>query len=189
MALIEEYPLGGVQHAYRWVPGEHTDGVSRSLLWGGQLLATPDAEKTVHCSGITFEVYLRALRQHIDESAVTAEQLLALKSAWYIREGAETGPVDALVSRGLGRPVDDFRGLIPGDFVQFWRNNGNGHSCIFIKHTHRRDGSKRGVMFWSAQSSSYGLGYRYISEGTRPDQFSPGKLYGVRAAIVQSAGL
>ena len=161
-----------------------TDGVSQALLWQGVPLGMPDEARSVHCSGITFEVYVQALSRsrHGD---LTATALLDLKESWYIREestvAAKTGPVEALVRRGLGETVDSLDALQPGDFVQFWRNNGNGHSAIFIEHTRYRDGTIRGLVFWSAQGSSDGLGYRRVSIGEGASQISPGNLHGVRA--------
>ncbi len=183
LSLVGSYPLDG-RYPYGWVRGEDTDGVSQPLTWQGTTLGLPDEARSVHCSGITFEVYVQALSRS-RSGGLTAAELLALKESWYIREEAsiavKTGPVDALVSRGLGVAVGSLEDLKPGDFVQFWRNNGNGHSAIFIEHTRYRDGTIRGLVFWSAQGSSEGLGYRRVSIGEGDFQISPGNLHGVRA--------
>ena len=180
VALVGSYPLDG-RHPYGWVPDQHTDGVSQPLVWEGVTLGEPDEERSVHCSGITFEVYVQALSQSAPVQPPTGEMLLDLKEDWYIRQGTRSGPVDALASRGLGVPIATLDDLQPGDFVQFWRNNGNGHSAIFIEHTRYRSGAVRGLVFWSAQGSSEGLGYRRVSIGSGESQVSPGNLYGVRA--------
>ncbi len=178
--LIAEYPLGEAL-PYAWIRGQDTDGVSQLVQWDGVTLAAPSAVPGVHCSGITFEVFIRALSQRSDPTAISPAQLLALKEAWYNREESETGPVDALIQQGLGERVETLEELQPGDFVQFWRNNGNGHSAIFIQHTTTRSGAVRGMVFWSAQASSGGLGYRRVSVGSGEFQIAPGRLYGVRA--------
>lgn len=180
LALVSSYPLDG-RHPYRWHPDQHTDGVSQPLSWRGTLLGEPDPSRSVHCSGITFEVYIQALSRSALSDGPTSAALLALKEDWYIRQGARSGPVDALVSRGLGLPIERLDQLQPGDFVQFWRNNGNGHSAIFIEHTRSRSGALRGMVFWSAQGSSGGLGYRRVSLGNSESQIRPENLYGVRA--------
>ena len=180
LELVGSYPLDG-RHPYSWVPGRHTDGVSQALSWRGTLLGEPDAERSVHCSGITFEVYIQALSRSLRSEGPTGAALLALKEDWYIRQGTRSGPVDALVSRGMGLPIERLDELQPGDFVQFWRNNGNGHSAIFIEHTRYRSGAPRGMVFWSAQGSSEGLGYRRVSLGENESQIHPDNLYGVRA--------
>ena len=177
MDLLVTYPLGDAI-PYAWDPNVHTDGVSQMLEWQGEVIAQPD--EGVHCSGITFEVYVRALRASQGEDGLGAESLRSLKEAWYNEGDLRGGPVDALVERGLGEHVSELEALQPGDFVQFWRNNGNGHSAIFVEHTRWRSGALKGIVFWSAQSSSEGIGYRRVSIGDRPEQISPGGLQGVR---------
>lgn len=169
---------------YVWTPGEHTDGVSAPVSWRGERLATPDAGGGVHCSGVTFEVWVRALAAAVGEGAgPTAAELRALKQTWYNRGGGDGGPVDALVRTGLGTRIHRLEDLRPGDLVQFWRNNGNGHSAIFVDHTRTRTGALRGMVFWSAQSSSQGLGRRYVSVGRGTHQITPGRLHGVRPVV------
>jgi hypothetical protein len=187
LQLVDSYPLG--RYPYGWIRGVDTDGVSQSLIWRGTVLGQPDAARSVHCSGITFEVYIQALSRLLPDGGPTGAELLALKEEWYIREGTRSGPVDALVRRGLGVPVETLADLTPGDFVQFWRNNGNGHSAIFISHTLRSDGTPRGLVYWSAQGASEGLGYRRVSIGAGEFQISPGSLYGVRAVLPGDAPL
>jgi hypothetical protein len=158
--------------------------VTRSLLWRGVSLAEPLPDKGIHCSGITFEVYVRALQRAAGEGASgpSPEELLALKESWYVREeGSDGGPVDALARHGLGQSITDPEQLQPGDFVQWWRNNKKGHSAIFIQHTRNGDGSLRGMVYWSAQGTSKGIGQRRVSIGEDINQITPGRLYGVRA--------
>jgi hypothetical protein len=173
---------------YAWTRGVHTDGVSRPVVWNGAVLAIPDETPGVHCSGVTFEVYVRALARALETRpdagpGPTAATLQALKEAWYVRDGFDGGPAEALVRLGLGEPVSHLADLRPGDFVQFWRNNGNGHSAVFVDHTRTRSGGLRGMVFWSAQASSEGPGRRYVSEGRAIHQITPGRLYGVRAVV------
>lgn len=169
---------------YAWVRGEHTDGVSTPVAWRGETLAEPDGSGGVHCSGVTFEVWVRALEAGLgDRPGPSAAELLALKETWYNRTGGDGGPVDALVQTGLGQRIDRLEDLQPGDIVQFWRNNGNGHSAVFVDHTRTRSGAIRGMVFWSAQSSSQGLGRRYVSVGRSTHQITPGRLHGVRPVV------
>ena len=169
---------------YAWTPGEHTDGVSRPVRWREEVLAAPDAGGGVHCSGVTFEVWVRALEAGLgDRPGPSAAELRLLKESWYNRGVRDGGPVDALVQTGLGERVHRLEDLQPGDIVQFWRNNGNGHSAIFIEHTHTRSGAVRGMVFWSAQSSSHGIGRRIVSVGTASHQITPGRLYAARPVV------
>ena len=182
LSVLESIPSDG-RHPYAWVRAEHTDGVMSDVTWSGRLLARPDGAG-VHCSGVTFEVYVRALRQAVaSEEDVEPALLARLKEPWYVRGTGERGPVDALVDAGLARTVDTLDALQPGDFVQFWRNNGNGHSAIFVGFRRTHPGAVRSLVFWSAQSSSNGIGRRYVSVGTRPAQIAPGRWYAARALV------
>jgi hypothetical protein len=177
LALLNGYRTGAA-NPYEWSKGMNTDGVSRDLFWQGVPLAGRDGG--VHCSGITFEVYVQALEASLNGApGPSAEELLAVKEDWYVRTGKDGGPVDGLATRGLGERIDDIKALRAGDFIQFWRNNGKGHSAVFIEHTRNRDGSIRGLVYWSAQGSSGGIGRRIASLGEDINQLN--RLYGVRA--------
>ena len=180
LALLPEYSLAS-SPPYAWSRGQNTDGVTRELFWQGTLLAAPESGGGIHCSGITYEVYLRALASVVGEDAgPDAATLLAVKDTWYVRDGDERGPVDALANAGLGQRVSGLSAFQPGDIVQFWRNNGKGHSVIFINPTRNSDGSVRGMVYWSAQGTSGGVGMRRTSPGTDINQIAPDRLYGVR---------
>lgn len=179
----------GAAHPYVWSKGVNTDGVTQELYWRGTLLAAPEADGGIHCSGITYEVYLKALASVVGEDAgPSAETLLTLKDTWYVRDGQPQGPVAALVDADLGEPVDGLAALKPGDIVQFWRNNGKGHSVVFISHTRNTDGSLRGMTYWSAQGTSGGIGMRRVSPGPDINQIAEGRLWGVRAKWSPDAG-
>lgn len=183
LALLPQYSRDG-SHPYAWSRGVDTDGVSQELRWRGTLLAAPEPGGGIHCSGITYEVYLRALAATVgEERGPDAETLLALKDAWYVRDGGDQGPVGALVSAGLGQRVRGLAALQPGDIVQFWRNSGKGHSVIFVNHTRNSDGSLRGMVYWSAQGTSGGVGMRRVSPGPDINQIAEGRLYGVRPMV------
>ena len=183
VAVLQGYPLDG-RTPYAWRAGEHLDGVTRPLSWQGTLVAAPSPAGAVHCSGITFEVYLQALeRAQGGQRGLSSAALLALKESWYVRDGGRSGPAGALMAAGLGLPVHRVEDLLPGDIVQFWRNSGRGHSAIVTGHTYRRSGAVRGIEFWSAQSSSGGLGRRYVSVGPSEHQITPGELYAVRPTL------
>lgn len=175
--IIRTYRFGS-EHPYVWVPGTHTDGTTRTLQFQGVSVAQPDDDQGIHCSGITFEVWLQALERVGVPRWLTPGDVLSLKQTWYIRDGARLGPVEALASRNLGLRIDRPDELQPGDFVQFWRNSGKGHSAVFIAPRRRRDGSVRGLAFWSAQSASSGIGIRYASIG--PGEHQLASLHGVR---------
>jgi hypothetical protein len=175
--ILRAYAFGDA-NPYTWVPGTHTDGTTRDLQYQGITVARRADDDGIHCSGITFEVWLQALERVGAPGWLSAADVLEMKEAWYVRDGSRLGPVGALAGRGLGVRIDRLADLQPGDFVQFWRNSGKGHSAVFIDHRRRRDGSVRGLAFWSAQSASHGIGIRYASVGAGEDQLDV--IYGVR---------
>jgi hypothetical protein len=183
VAVLQGYPLDG-RIPYAWRAGEHLDGVTRALSWQGTLVAAPSPAGAVHCSGITFEVYVQALeRAQGGQRGLSSAALLSLKESWYVRDGRRAGPAGALLAAGLGQSIDRVEDLKPGDIVQFWRNSGRGHSAIVTGHTYRRSGAVRGIEFWSAQSSSGGLGRRFVSVGPSEHQITPGQLFAVRPTL------
>lgn len=190
LRLLESYPTDGT-YTYYWKRGQHTDGTSRTLRWGDTLLAEGSPAGQVHCSGITWELWLRALDESggaaVLQPQISGDELLALRATWYVEDGSLGGPVDALTRRGLAQRVDRLEDLRPGDFVQFWRNSGKGHSAVFIDHIRNADGSARGMIYWSAQQSSGGLGKRRVSVGDGEFQIAPGRLHGARAILPAGA--
>lgn len=179
MEIVDRYPTGSA-HPYLWTPGTHTDGTSRDLVFRGVALARNDGSPAVHCAGLTFEVWWQALEAAGPPGWLTAEQVLALKERWYVRDGGDQGMAAALVELGLGEPVDDWRELRPGDLMQFWRNSGKGHSAVFVQHRLDRSGAPRSMIYWSAQASSEGIGRRYVSVGPAEHQINAARLYAVR---------
>lgn len=182
--LIQTYPAGAA-HPYSWTRGEDTDGTSLDLIWRGVPLALAAGDGSVHCSGITFEVWIRALQEAMGDrtDGPTAEELLAIKETWYNRDGSEAGPADALPAHGLGIRIDSFDDLQPGDLVQFWRNSGKGHTAVFMRRRIVGDGTIQSMAYWSAQATSEGLGIRFKSVGVGEEQIAPGRLYGVRPVV------
>lgn len=164
LEVVRGYAFGDA-HPYTWVPGTHTDGTTRDLHYQGITVARAAADGGIHCSGITFEVWLRALERVGPPAWLSPADVLGMKDTWYVRDGGRLGPVAALTRRRLGLSIERLDDLRPGDLVQFWRHSGKGHSAVFLDHRRRRDGSVRGLAFWSAQSASAGIGIRYASLG------------------------
>ena len=175
--IVRTYPFGDA-HPYTWVPGTHTDGTTRDLHFQGITVAHRSLDDGIHCSGITFEVWIQALERVGAPAWLSPADVLRMKETWYVRDGGRLGPVAALSSRRLGLPLDRIEDFQPGDLVQFWRNSGKGHSAVFLNHRRRRDGTVRGLAFWSAQSSSSGIGIRYASFG--PGEHNLASIHGVR---------
>jgi len=97
---------------------------------------------------------------------------------------------------GFARPVDNYRLLRRGDFVQFWRQSGSGHSVIFWARDRDEEGRER-LWYWSSQpkprhaypaaaggppvkTPGYGLNWEYIGEEIDPTRIYGATLIGVR---------
>ncbi len=182
LRLVREYDFGAA-NPYRWAPGMHVDGTTRDLSYGGVPLARASADGAIHCSGITFEVWLRALLRAGVPTDLSADALLQLKEHWYVRGGDERGLARGLLDLRLGLSQHTLDAMRPGDLIQFWRNSGKGHSAVVIEHRLNRAGGVRGLAVWSAQGISEGIGIRYVSVGPGEHQIAAGRWYGVRPVV------
>lgn len=72
------------------------------------------------------------------------------------------GVYHALTSNGKGIPIDDFKDVLPGDFVQFWYPHSWGHCGIL----HSIDLEKKMMKLYSSFPSTSGYG---IQEFEIPD--------------------
>lgn len=152
LTVLRKYPLGG---GYYW-PKDATDGVTQTLFYRGEVVAKPEAQRRTFCCGLTFEIYLKACEfvwPDFQLGEFTAADIRRMKSQWFVASGDVTGVQGALITRGLGIKVD-LDEAKPGDFCQFWRSNGSGHSAIFLE---RVDG---GMHYWTTQTSTDGIGER-----------------------------
>jgi hypothetical protein len=128
-------------------------------------VATGDPRKRSYCSGLTYEVFLRAWRRISPDRIrdLTADDLRELRLRW---NGDSTKSPErrrlvqhALTSMHLGQAVAKLENARPGDFVQFWRHSNSGHSAIFVNWVYEKD-AIAGLTYWSSQSSTKGIGYR-----------------------------
>src|SRR3990167_11189832 len=110
LEVIKNYPTDGT-HGYHWVPG--FDGITRDILYKGEIVAKSEEKKRTYCCGITWEVFLSACERfaklHGKDTYTlgTLEPLgvKKMKSDWFVATGKRGGALDALVSRGLGIKV------------------------------------------------------------------------------------
>lgn len=156
--IIKTYPLGG---GYLWP--DPSDGVTTDVLYHGEVVAK--AGKGSYCCGLTFEVYLAACERYArlqgfdsynlreGNDVLSAWGVKKMKSDWYVATGGKGGVVDALVPRGLGIGVE-LEDVQEGDFIQFWRKSGSGHSAILIT------ANENEIEYFSTQPSTHGIGYR-----------------------------
>jgi len=196
---------------YKW----KGDGVARDIAYAGQTVLHANPEGT-YCCGATLEAFLDGYCQlHHGCDASEAEgqwfqdwpldRFAALQKGWY---GTEDAPTNELIPpdvrptirekqvyhmlpwTGLAVPVGSYRALRRGDFLEFWRTSGSGHSVIFWGRDRDTDGRER-LWYWSSQprpryayplcggsapatTPGYGLNWEYIG-----DEIDPARIYGV----------
>jgi MYXO-CTERM domain-containing protein len=148
------------------------DGVTRDIYYKSTLIATPYAADKCHCVGATFQVYITAFEAWDEQYAgssgdlkgLTADDMKKFKSVWYVATADEAGAQAALVDYKVGSKVADASQAEQGDLIQFWRNNGTGHSVIFDSWV-QQDSTITGITYFSCQGSGPGFVSETIGTG------------------------
>lgn len=153
VAASRQYADGG---GYHWTAGN--SGTPVALVHKGETIL-PKGESSI-CCGLTLAVAFEVANERGLFEEKTPEQLKAFQKAWYGDgpNSRETLCVHAVEQLGIGRaiPLDEAQA---GDFVQFWRSGGSGHSVIFLQWV--ADGDERvGFRYRSSQKSTDGIGDR-----------------------------
>lgn len=186
--LIETYPTDGT-YSYYWPSSGSWSGSTRDIWYQDTRVADDGGYSACYCSGITWELYLRAWAdwdraqggEADDLNGLDASALLTLRRDWYVREVDGPGPNLALENGGLGTTVasvDDWR---PGDLVQFWRSSGSGHTVVFMGWSTDDSGERDGFEYVSCQGASDGFGLNTERFGTHEGAILPLKMYAGRA--------
>ncbi len=156
--VLRSYPTDGT-YGYFWPKEGPWDGTTEAIEVDGVPLTQGDPQKRSYCCGLTYEVFLKA-RRTLGEPAAPAS-LKELKLRWYgnSKEAPERRRLVAFAieSLGFGTRLDALDDARPGDFVQFWRHTGSGHSAIFLGWV-REEGRIVGITYWSSQKSTNGIG-------------------------------
>jgi hypothetical protein len=186
--LLAEYPTDGT-HDYYWPSDSSWEGTTQDIWYLDTLVAEGDPEGRCYCVGLTWEVFMHAFDAADAQTGGTGslngldvDDLREFQVDWYVRELLGAGASDALDAYGLGGRVTDFGQVKPGDFVQFWRNSGSGHSVIF--QDWERDGDDRivGLRYWSTQASTDGIDYNDEYFGPGSSDVDPNLVFVARAA-------
>lgn len=164
--VVKSYPTDGT-HDYHWPKGSAWAGTTRTLTYEGKAVADGDPEGRCYCCGLTFEVFFRAWERWCAEEKrpfrigeLSAEDLLRFRGLWYGTDGDRRLIQNALVTYGLGTAVERLDDARPGDFVQFWRHSGSGHSVVFLAWLRDGEGKIEGLRYWSSQKATNGIGER-----------------------------
>ncbi len=172
MKVVSAYPLdGSYPYHCSWTPREYDiyNGVTQDIWYKGMVIAKayPDGSRCSYCCGLTFEVFVRAMKLRNvqngldpdDFNGMTAHDLFNMLQIWYI-EGPGDCEQRAIVSYGLGRAITDFEQARPGDFLSYSTVPPGGHSVIFIDWIRDDQGRIIGLKYFSSNlSGTRGVGY------------------------------
>jgi len=170
LRIAESYPTDGT-HTYYWPKQGAWKGVTSDVKYNGKLVTTGDAQGRCHCSGITWEVFMRAIDEYNNDSQEkalhtwTEEEVKRFQFLWFGSDGNKRCIHNAVLTFGIGQEVKNLDEARPGDFVQFWRGNGSGHSCIFQDWVRDDTGKITHLKYWSAQKKTNGIGYNQETVG------------------------
>lgn len=174
LAQMATYPLDG-SYGYHW-PKPGSDpwaGTTQTLTYQGKRLCKGDPLKRSYCCGLTFELYVTSLLKASggEVKGLSQGELHELRLRFFgdskVGERRRLAAF-GLESLGLGKQLKKLEDARPGDFVQFWRHPGkSGHSAIFVNWTRNRAGKITGLVYWSSQSSTQGIGYNRESIGPK----------------------
>ncbi len=183
LEAMKTYPVDG-SYGYFWPKEGGWEGTTQDVVYDGRKLTDGDPQKRSYCCGLTFEVYVRALLDAADGPAegVSADTLHELRLRYFgdSKEGERRRLCQfGLESLGLGEAINDLEQARAGDFVQFWRHTGSGHSVIFVNWV-RRKGEIVGLTYWSSQTSTQGIGYQ--TEPVGPEGIDREQIYVGRAS-------
>ncbi|HEX9652852.1 MAG TPA: hypothetical protein VGA99_04000 [bacterium] len=176
-ALSDEFPRNGT-YRYYWAPTANDTihlGTTKNIDYLGTRLSTVRENRGTHCVGISWQVCMKIL-QDWSKRFSGGDAILNLSVAdmkkfidrWFIKLEAqdsvttlappqEKGAVYALTSYNLGDEIP-FDEAQAGDFVQFWRKDNTGHSCIFLNWILDHEGNIIGLRYWGSQPQTNGIG-------------------------------
>ncbi|MEM8781826.1 MAG: hypothetical protein AAGE65_03130 [Planctomycetota bacterium] len=166
LEVIGEMPVGG---GYEW----KSTGVPHPVMHEGRVVLAQTKANGTYCSGVTFAAVVETATRAGLLDGVAFERVKQFQRDWYGThdDAAETQCVYAMNQLGIGRAVRP-RDARPGDFVQFWRRGGSGHSVVFIDWVLDADsGEPVGLIYWSSQTATAGIGthVEYFAGQVGPD--------------------
>ena len=170
LKVAASYPTDGT-NTYYWPKQGEWKGVTRDVFYNGQLVAKGDAQGRCHCSGVTWEVFMRAIDEYNRGREVkalntwTLDEVNKFQFLWFGSDGNKRCIHNAVLTFGIGEEIKVPADARPGDFVQFWRGNGSGHSCIFHDWVRDETGKITHLKYWSAQKKTNGISFNTETVG------------------------
>ncbi|MEM1444968.1 MAG: hypothetical protein AAGF84_02860 [Planctomycetota bacterium] len=178
LEVINEMPAGG---GYVW----KSTGVPDDVMHQDRVVLAKTTADGTYCSGVTFATVVEAATREGLLDDVPFDRVKQFQRDWYGTHdaAAETQCVYAMEQLGIGKAVRP-RDAQPGDFVQYWRGGGSGHSVVFIDWVIDADASEPvGLTYWSSQTATDGIGMNveYFAGHVGPDESKgrvlPDRLY------------
>ncbi len=135
---------------------QNYNGVTENLYYNGELLlkANPNGNRACHCTGITFEVFFKAMQNRnrdleidIDNfNGMNKEELYDFALTWYVAKGSEdiSNVALAMEKYGVGKRIHSMEELRAGDFINWIRE----------------EDRIVGFRYWSSQGSTDGINYK-----------------------------
>jgi hypothetical protein len=174
LKIVDAYPVD-TSYPYRWEKNEYDiyNGVTENLLYKEQTVAKahPNGSRASNCCGLTFEVFFRAMQFRNkqkgidinDFNGMTYDDLYNFMLIWFV-VGKGDSPQKAIEYYGLGQAINDWNLAKAGDFCDISRNNGTGHSIIFIRWLKDPDGKIIGMDYFSSQKKGVGFETELFSD-------------------------
>lgn len=171
--IIKTYDIKNISYPYL-LNNDYSNynGVTTNLVFQGQTLAKahPSGNRASHCVGITFEVFFKAMQARNkalgksveDFNGLNFNQLQDLMLTWYVANGSKSisNVTVALERYGLGKRIYNWESVRAGDFIDFNRSNGTGHTAVFLEWIRDNNNSIIGIKYWSSQESTNGINYK-----------------------------
>ena len=172
MDLVNSYDYKGGNYPYLLNNDfENYNGVTEDIYYKDEIIlkSHSSGKKYSHCTGITFEVFFKAMQNRNmangidinDFNGMTKDELVDLMLIWFVAAGpkAESNLAVGLEKYGLGERISNLEDAAPGDFIDLSRENNTGHAVVFIDWI--REGDKIiGLKHWSSQQSTKGISHK-----------------------------
>lgn len=168
--VIKTYKIGSYPYLLN-NDYKNYNGVTENLYYKGELLlkAEPSGSKASNCTGITFEVFFKAMQNRnnalgIDPdnfNGMTKDELHDMALTWFVAMGSksQSNIAVAVEKYDLGYRITNLEELRAGDFIDLSRENNSGHTVVFLNWI--REGNKIiGFKYWSSQGSTKGISYK-----------------------------
>lgn len=183
--VIEDYPRDG---RFRVLPSAEINtsmGTTQDLYYLGKRRIIGDSQRRSYCSGLMLEAYLRACALYSPNfvlPTVGDRDFVEFRREFYGFYGDERTLVGALTDRGLAIEVESVQDAIPGDFIQFWRNSGSGHSAVLMDAQFDQEGMPLELEFWSVHQET-GVSFKRETVGDDHRMIDANRIFIARAFV------